>query len=111
MKESDLQEVIVKFLTLRGLKFFHTPNGGYRNPREAAKFKRMGVKAGIPDIIIYSTPRKQMGLKGLTFELKVGSNKITQHQEQRMEEFKDEGWAVYVVRSLDEAMEIIANHY
>lgn len=28
----------------------HIPNGGKRNAREGARFKRMGVKAGVPDI-------------------------------------------------------------
>ena len=31
---------------------FHCPNGGQRNVREGAKFKRMGVKSGIPDLIV-----------------------------------------------------------
>lgn len=32
--------------------WFHCPNGGMRNKAEAAMFKRMGVKAGVPDICI-----------------------------------------------------------
>jgi len=31
---------------------FHIPNGGKRNAREAARFKRMGVKAGVPDLFL-----------------------------------------------------------
>ncbi len=29
---------------------FHIPNGGSRNIIEAAKFKKLGVKAGVPDL-------------------------------------------------------------
>lgn len=29
---------------------YHVPNGGKRNPAEAARFKAMGVKAGVPDL-------------------------------------------------------------
>ena len=36
---------------------FHPPNGGKRNKAEAAKFKRMGVLAGVPDIFILGTRR------------------------------------------------------
>jgi len=32
--------------------FWHTPNGGSRDKREAGKFKLMGMLAGVPDIII-----------------------------------------------------------
>lgn len=31
---------------------FHIPNGGYRRAVEAAILKGMGVKAGVPDILI-----------------------------------------------------------
>lgn len=33
------------------LKLFHVPNGGSRNRIEAAKLKRMGVRAGVADFI------------------------------------------------------------
>src|SRR5690606_29783639 len=38
------------FPDLRGL-LFHVPNGGSRDGREAAKFKTMGVYAGVSDLI------------------------------------------------------------
>jgi hypothetical protein len=34
--------------------WWHTPNGGRRNPREAATLKRCGVIPGIPDFTIVS---------------------------------------------------------
>lgn len=30
----------------------HIPNGGKRNISEAAKFKKMGVKAGVADLLL-----------------------------------------------------------
>ena len=33
-----------KFLWEKDYRWFHSPNGGGRSPREGAKFKRMGVK-------------------------------------------------------------------
>jgi hypothetical protein len=35
-----------------GLVWFHPANGGYRDKREAAKFKAMGVTAGVSDFIL-----------------------------------------------------------
>lgn len=45
----------------------HYPAGGKRNPREAARFKRMGVRPGIPDYFLH-LPRG--GWAGLWIELK-----------------------------------------
>lgn len=36
---------------------FHVPNGGTRDPREAAKFKAMGVVAGVSDLIFLYNSR------------------------------------------------------
>ena len=36
-----------------GVLIYHVPNGGKRNPREAAKLKSMGVVPGIPDLQYY----------------------------------------------------------
>ena len=37
-----------------GILIFHIPNGGKRSPAEGAKFKAMGVVAGVPDLFIPS---------------------------------------------------------
>lgn len=46
---------------------FHVPNGGKRNAIEAARFKAMGVKPGVPDIFL---PVARGGYHGLFIELK-----------------------------------------
>jgi hypothetical protein len=53
--EAVLQSTIVAGLRLglpHGFEVWHIPNGGKRSPREGALFKKMGVTAGAPDIII-----------------------------------------------------------
>lgn len=53
--EDRLQISVAGYLDLAlpaGAVYFHIPNGGSRHVREAAKLKRMGVKAGIPDLCI-----------------------------------------------------------
>lgn len=53
--EAKIQEAVVQHLRARCVPncfWFHPPNGGYRHPREAAAFKRMGVRAGVPDLIL-----------------------------------------------------------
>ena len=58
---------------------FHIPNGGKRDAREAARFKAMGEKAGVPDLCL---PVPMNGFAGLYIEMKYGKNKPTDHQKE-----------------------------
>lgn len=55
-----------KYPELRWLH--HSPNGGFRNKREAGKLKAMGVKRGFPDLILLV---KRGPYSGLGIELKI----------------------------------------
>lgn len=55
----------------------HVPNGGWRSPIEAARFKCMGVKAGVPDVLL---PIRTSQYGAGWWELKVGRNKPTEEQ-------------------------------
>ena len=46
---------------------YHIPNGGKRRRTEAARFKAMGVKAGVPDLCL---PVPKGGYHGLYIEMK-----------------------------------------
>jgi len=56
---------------------YHCPNGGFRNAREGARLKRMGVQAGIPD---YCLPVARMPYHGAYFELKAKDGRMTDTQ-------------------------------
>ena len=58
------------------------PNGGKRNPAEAARFKAMGVKAGVPDLCL---PVPMNGYAGLYIEMKYSNNK-TDGSAERMDQ-------------------------
>lgn len=59
-----------------GLVFFHVPNGGYRDKREAAKLKAMGVQPGVSDFIfvhrnrVYALELKAEGGRASEAQLK-----------------------------------------
>jgi VRR-NUC domain len=55
--ETCLQIQIVHLLRIDfpNLLFYHVPNGGLRNKREASKLKAMGVMAGVPDLVFHWT--------------------------------------------------------
>ena len=54
--EQDLQRTVAQWLDIQQrlgrLLWYAVPNGGARSKTEAAIFKGLGVKAGVPDIAI-----------------------------------------------------------
>lgn len=86
---------------------YHVPNGGSRNRVEAAKLKRMGVKAGVPDLVL---PIPMGGYAGLYIEMKVGSNKPTKRQQEWIECLKMYGHRVQTCYCANEAIETIENY-
>ena len=61
---------------------YHVPNGGSRNKAEASKLRRMGVRAGVPDLVL---PVPRAGYAGLYIELKVGENRPSNSQKDWLE--------------------------
>ncbi len=58
-------------------KLIHVPNGGARSPIEAAIMVGLGVKKGVPDLLLpIRTPLYGAGW----WELKAGKNKLTDDQ-------------------------------
>jgi len=53
--EQLLQRAVCEHLNTRAVPrcyWFHVGNGGWRSPIEAKAFKGLGVKAGVPDLIL-----------------------------------------------------------
>jgi hypothetical protein len=104
-KEDDFQQRVAFYLDLtKDCLYFHTPNGGKRYGREGAKLQRMGVKSGVPDILIL-TQRK--GYSGLAIELKVGRNTPTDTQKEFLRRLHELNYLTFVSWSLDEVVALI----
>ncbi len=86
---------------------FHIPNGGKRDAREAARFKAMGVKAGVPDLCL---PVPMNGFAGLYIEMKYGKNKPTDHQKEWIKALKEQGYKVTVCYSGAEATQELESY-
>lgn len=80
--EDALQKQVATFLNIScpDLLWFHPPNGGFRNVREAAKLKAMGVKAGVADLAITLPDGRSAFI-----ELKAGKGALSPSQK----EFRD----------------------
>ena len=78
-------------------RIHHSPNGGSRNQLEAIKFKKMGVRAGFPDLWI-SLGEGRTGY----IELKVGKNDLTEHQKEYRDLLLRDGHKWALCRSLND---------
>jgi len=53
--EDKIQRAVIEHLRVRGVRdlfYFHCPNGGARRKTEAAIMRGLGVRAGVPDLIM-----------------------------------------------------------
>jgi hypothetical protein len=99
--EDNFQKAVARYLDAKGLLWFHCPNGGRRYKGDGAKLKVMGVKAGIPDIMILEARKN---CYGFAIELKVGNNKCSPEQNEMRRHFIAANWHVLVSYSLDQVI-------
>jgi len=101
--EDDLQIFCAEYNDARGLCWHHVPNER-RDIEMFGKLKKKGLKAGSPDIMIFSIPPRFQFCRGAAFELKVGNNKVTKHQEDFLARLAACKWWTAVIRSPEEYM-------
>jgi len=107
--EDRLQIGVCRLLDALKLDWWHTPNGGKRSAATGALMKKMGVKAGIPDVLI-ANPTKQ-GHVGLAIELKIFPNKTSSKQEEWRGKLVGHGWAYSVAYDIDTVIQLVSKHY
>ena len=73
LKTSEQQEQIAVINWLRaqpGILWFHVPNERHCSAREGARLKALGVRSGVPDLIIPTPPPAMPGKHGTFLEMK-----------------------------------------
>ena len=108
--EDGEQEAVIQWATLMRnarpelLNLYHVPNEGKRSKAEAARQQRLGLRRGVPDLILDYPKGIYHGLRG---EMKVKPNKTTADQEAWLERLARAGYCVAVCYSAQEAIETI----
>lgn len=105
--EDQLQKTIVHIWRSHTPKdewfrLFHPANGGKRNAIEAAKFKEMGVVAGMADLVCL-LPEGKVGF----IELKFGKNGTSVYQDDFARFCKVSGYPYALCRTVDEALDTL----
>ena len=81
----------------------HIPNGGKRSKAEAAIFKAMGVRSGVPDVFL---PAPRGIYHGLYIEFKSDTGKESAAQAEFLESLRNAGYLTCVCNRLDTAINI-----
>src|SRR5690606_26095742 len=68
--EEQEQRALVQWLELHKIRYTHVPNEGKHKVQYRAKQKRLGVKPGVPDILIFDRPPLYPENVGVAIELK-----------------------------------------
>ena len=94
------------------LRWLHAiPNGGNREPREALRLKRQGVKPGVSDIFL---PVPSNGYHGLYIELKRrklhGRASVTRQQSEFLTFANSNGYRAVICYGANEAIEEIERY-
>lgn len=106
--EQQEQFTAVAWLRKKGVPFYHVPNGGRRDYIEAAKFKRLGVSAGVPDLCL---PIARKGYHGLYIELKrVSGGKLSETQMTWRDILLREGYAWYEAKGAADLIQFVENY-
>jgi hypothetical protein len=104
--EEQLQRAVVQLLALyeaRGLlAYCHVGNGGYRTPAEAGVLHAMGVRRGVPDLLLWTPHAQSFGV-----ELKAGKGKESDAQILWRSTLESLGHRVYVCFSLAEVEAVL----
>ncbi len=101
MKEAEIQRAVFRHITTRGqpgLYAFHVANGGYRRRTEAAILKGMGVRPGVPDVILIYEGRVY------ALELKAEGGRPTEAQIEAVEAIRNAGGFAAITYGLERAI-------
>ena len=107
------QEIVIRWAQLSSGKWpqlqllHHIPNGGNRDTIEAAKLKRLGVLAGVPDLHL---PVARAGYCSLYIEMKAKGGKLSKAQKDFLEAAAAERNCCAVCYSAEDAIDVI-NRY
>lgn len=101
--EDDLQMQCVRWFRLQfpqlSRLLHHSPNGGRRDAREGARFKKMGTQPGFPDLILLVASQDY---HALLIELKTRTGRQQESQKEYQRLIEAQGYRYLIVRSLEQ---------
>lgn len=99
------------YMEPKDCRWFHPANSAAGNRIAGAKFRRLGVKAGVVDIVC---PMARKSYHGLVIELKRIDGKmsdVSKKQRDWLDWFKAQGWSTHVAFGFEHAKKIILEYF
>ena len=106
-REAFEQIAVVDYCEALHIPVYHVPNEEKRSLARGNKLKRMGMRAGVPDLVI---PLARGGWFGLYIEMKYGKNKTTPAQDSWLELLSRNHYKCHVCYGADAAMKAINDY-
>lgn len=116
MSEAEIHKEIVNFLKIAlpaGSVFHHSPNEGRHKVQYRMAQKRLGMRAGWPDIEIFVDPTWWRGTAPwapIFLEIKTAKGRLSDNQKQMIGQLTNAGCYVAVVRSVTDARLALSQH-
>ena len=104
MNEQQIQRCVFEHLRARGAPgafFWHPFSGGYRRPKEAAIYKGLGARAGLPDVMVLHNGRL------FCVELKKEGGRPTEKQLETIAALEAAGGLACWCAGLDAALRVL----
>lgn len=86
---------------------YAVPNGAYKSKVAAAKFKREGLKSGVPDLVL---PVARKGYHGLYIEMKGPTGRISKTQKWWIARLSEQGYLTSVCWTDTEAIGVLKEY-
>lgn len=90
------------------LLYTHPANEARRTVFERYKAKKLRMKAGVPDLLIF---KPFINFVGLAVEFKIKGNIATKNQEEWHDRLIENKWSVRLIYNLDDFIKMINNCY
>lgn len=113
--ESKIQQAFFEWLSLHEKKhpelslFYAIPNGANKSIAARMKFKREGLKAGVPDVHL-PLAAERFHSRGLWIEFKSAKGVVSESQKTWSKRLQDAGHSVVVCKSWTDAANIVIDY-
>lgn len=113
VSEADEQEAVIAWADINQRKYpclrrlLHIPNGGTRNVAEAVHLKRLGVKPGVPDLLL---PYPSNGYSSLWIEMKSAKGRPSALQKEWIDWLNENGHMAVVCYGAGEAINALEQY-
>ena len=111
LTEHEEQVLVIEYCDLKNITVFAIPNGSNKSKASANKFKKEGLRSGVPDLMI---PVARQGAFGLFIKMKRSKStpsQLSDNQRKWIKILDSEGYAVHICNGFEDAKIVIDNYF